>query len=100
MLESLGVDPVAEWVLHHHERWDGTGYPERLGGEEIARRPHHLRRGRLRRDDLGSRIPRPADAARGDRGSSAARLQFDPEIVAAFARELVDRTPALAAAAG
>ena len=26
--------------------------------------------------------------------------QFDPEIVAAFARELVDRTPALAVAAG
>src|SRR5436190_2121361 len=28
MLESLGVDPVAEWVLHHHERWDGMGYPD------------------------------------------------------------------------
>ena len=35
MLESLGVDPVAEWVLHHHERWDGDGYPERPPGEEI-----------------------------------------------------------------
>jgi hypothetical protein len=22
-------------VRHHHERWDGTGYPERLHGEEI-----------------------------------------------------------------
>ena len=24
MLESLGVEPVAEWVLHHHERWPVT----------------------------------------------------------------------------
>ena len=30
MLESLGVDPVADWVLHHHERWDGAGYPDGL----------------------------------------------------------------------
>ena len=35
MLESLGVDPVAEWVLHHHERWDGAGYPDGLHGDEI-----------------------------------------------------------------
>ena len=35
MLESLGVEPIAEWVLHHHERWDGDGYPNRLRGEEI-----------------------------------------------------------------
>jgi len=24
MIESLGLGPVAEWVLHHHERWDGS----------------------------------------------------------------------------
>lgn len=24
-----------EWVRHHHERWDGTGFPSRLKGEEI-----------------------------------------------------------------
>jgi HD-GYP domain-containing protein (c-di-GMP phosphodiesterase class II) len=22
-------------IRHHHERWDGTGYPERLAGEDI-----------------------------------------------------------------
>ncbi len=27
--------PVAEGILHHHERWDGEGYPQGLAGEEI-----------------------------------------------------------------
>lgn len=30
-----GMDLVLPAVRHHHERWDGTGYPDRLAGEEI-----------------------------------------------------------------
>src|SRR5436309_706890 len=90
MLESLGVDTVAEWVLHHHERWDGSGYPDGLLGDGIP---------------LGARIIFVADAfdamtsecvyrRRVSTEEAVAELdrcagtQFDPEIVAAFAQEL------------
>ncbi len=29
------LDPIAKWILQHHERWDGNGYPRGLQGEEI-----------------------------------------------------------------
>lgn len=29
--------PIVPCVLHHHERWDGTGYPDGLAGEAIPR---------------------------------------------------------------
>ncbi|EKP94630.1 HD-GYP domain-containing protein [Thermaerobacter subterraneus] len=41
------LETVAYWIRHHHERYDGTGYPDGLKGEEIP---------------LGSRIIAVADA--------------------------------------
>jgi diguanylate cyclase (GGDEF)-like protein len=90
MLESLGVQPVAEWVLHHHERWDGAGYPNRLVGDQIP---------------LGARIIFVADAydaMTSDRDYRQAMpqqdalaelercsgTQFDPAVVKALTEEL------------
>ena len=36
VVRPLGLgDVVGDVVLHHHERWDGTGYPKRLKGQNI-----------------------------------------------------------------
>ncbi len=32
---SPELESVAEYILTHHERWDGTGYPQGLRGDEI-----------------------------------------------------------------
>lgn len=34
-LSSPDMAPIAEAILYHHERWDGTGYPLKLKGENI-----------------------------------------------------------------
>jgi diguanylate cyclase (GGDEF)-like protein/putative nucleotidyltransferase with HDIG domain len=35
MLSSSELDDVRGWILAHHERPDGTGYPKALAGDEI-----------------------------------------------------------------
>jgi HD-GYP domain-containing protein (c-di-GMP phosphodiesterase class II) len=47
LLEGLGIAPIDEWILHHHEDWNGGGYPDRLAADDIP---------------LGARIVRVADA--------------------------------------
>jgi diguanylate cyclase (GGDEF)-like protein len=34
-LSTPELAPIADWILKHHERWDGNGYPLMLKGEEI-----------------------------------------------------------------
>jgi HD-GYP domain-containing protein (c-di-GMP phosphodiesterase class II) len=35
ILARCGFGEIAEWVLHHHERIDGGGYPDGLAGDAI-----------------------------------------------------------------
>ena len=92
ILEALGATTAATWVRHHHERWDGTGYPDRLAGVHIP---------------LVSRIVFVADAFDAmttDRPyrpgisvteaieelRSCAGTQFDPHVVKALVAELAE----------
>ena len=34
--KHLGLTKTAQYIRDHHERWDGTGYPRRLIGDEIS----------------------------------------------------------------
>ncbi len=34
-VSSPELEPIAEYILSHHERWDGKGYPQGLKGENI-----------------------------------------------------------------
>ncbi|MDZ7640904.1 MAG: diguanylate cyclase [Desulfurivibrio sp.] len=34
-LSVPNLQPIAEWILLHHERWDGKGYPRGLAGHDI-----------------------------------------------------------------
>ena len=90
MLDSLGVDPVADLVLHHHERWDGAGYPDGLAGDEIplgARIIFVADAYDAMTSDRVYRARRSKDAALGELRRCAG-TQFDPGIVAAFTEEL------------
>ena len=35
ILKHAGLSDIADWVLAHHERIDGRGYPNRIAGDEI-----------------------------------------------------------------
>ena len=90
LLDGMDIRPVDVWIRHHHEHWDGSGYPDGLAGEEIP---------------FGSRVILVADAydaittersyrvkASPDDAMLELRrhegVQFDPAIVAALEAHL------------
>ena len=84
------LEPIALAILHHHERFDGTGYPAGLRGEEIplearvicvvdafsamtSDRPY---RGRMSLEEACAELER------------CAGTQFDPQVVRIFVEEV------------
>ena len=85
-LEYLGS--TRELILSHHERWDGTGYPRRLQGQQIplgARILAVIDAWESMTSGRPYRAARRPDEAMAELRREAGR-QFDPEVVEAFAR--------------
>lgn len=95
MLKGLPfLKPSLPGVLHHHERWDGAGYPSGLGGTAIPLQVRILA------------VADVFDALTSDRPyreglsfhaaavviRNASGLQFDPDVVSAFfeRREVIE----------
>jgi len=84
--------PVAPIVRSHHERWDGTGYPDGLKGEQIPRGARVLAAVDCL-DALAShrqyRNAMPLDAAM-EKVASMSGASFDPAIVEVLQRRYIE----------
>jgi len=80
--------PIADWILKHHEWWDGGGYPLGLKGEEIPLECRILAIADAY-DAMTSerpyRKPLSAEQALAELQRFSGR-QFDPQLVAAFVK--------------
>jgi HD-GYP domain-containing protein (c-di-GMP phosphodiesterase class II) len=82
-------------VLHHHERWDGQGYPSQLAGEEIPIPARIL----FVADSYDTMTTDRVYQAKVTRAEALAEIdrcsgtQFDPTVVDALRDELASETP-------
>jgi len=78
--------PCVSSILHHHERWDGGGYPEGLKGEDIPIDARILAIADSFEAMTSARLYRPAlsleEVVRELR--QGAGIQFDPKLVEVF----------------
>ena len=93
MLEGTKMlEGALPYIQHHHERFDGTGYPAKLAGESIplgarilglVESMEELRIIGVSGEDLEQRARQEASAGKGTR--------FDPQVVEAFLAVLAEQ---------
>jgi diguanylate cyclase (GGDEF)-like protein/putative nucleotidyltransferase with HDIG domain len=86
ILDHANLRDISAWVLAHHERVDGRGYPHGLAGEQIPLEARILAVADAYEAMTADRPYRAAlghDAAR-DQLRACSGTQFDPHVVEAF----------------
>jgi HD-GYP domain-containing protein (c-di-GMP phosphodiesterase class II) len=84
------ADPIAAAIRHHHERWDGTGYPDGLAGEDIPLAARILAIAEAF-DSMATDLPYRAVLPPEDilaELTEGAGTQFDPHLVGLFVEAL------------
>jgi diguanylate cyclase (GGDEF)-like protein/putative nucleotidyltransferase with HDIG domain len=95
ILGGSGLDDIREWVLAHHERPDGRGYPHGLKGSAIPLEARILAVADAYEAMTADRVYRKAlgpEIARTELNRCAG-TQFDADVVAAFLRILDQEIP-------
>ena len=93
LLSGAGLDDISAWVMAHHERPDGNGYPTGLADPSIPLESRILAVADAYEAMVADRLYRPgigADLARAELELGAG-TQFDRDVVDAFLR-CIDRS--------
>lgn len=92
---SSFLRPALPGVLHHQERWDGSGYPAGLKAKEISLQGRILSVADTFDAIVSTRPYRGRRTAQAavDELRRCAGTQFDPEVVEAFLRAMAKKFP-------
>jgi HD-GYP domain-containing protein (c-di-GMP phosphodiesterase class II) len=86
LLISAGLNEIAPWVRSHHERPDGSGYPDGLKGEDVPLQSRIIAVADAFDAMVSDRPYRPALGVAGAREElvRSSGTQFDGRVVGAF----------------
>ncbi|MCE5188665.1 MAG: transporter substrate-binding domain-containing protein [Eubacteriales bacterium] len=92
---NVDLAPISEYILSHHERWDGRGYPRGVSGEEIPMLSRILAVADAYDAMTNERVYRKA-ASREEAAAEILRnagTQFDPLIARLFVEQVLGIDP-------
>ena len=84
LLLASGLTDLAGWVRHHHERVDGTGYPDGLEGDDIPLESRIIGVVEALEAMTAARYVRPREGTALDELEQHAGTQFDADVTGAL----------------